>query len=160
MQHTLFQKISLCLRCYRFFISHSRDILSQLWRHRASTRARSPTRAIEQHVPLTSSVFCMSRLCRVCIFWIISYVLGSLPWEQKNERYIQHGFSSLSSINQKSSTYLEFSPSMNVHRVFEFFFQSFASCSFSEKLALRMINFTPNQTVKHNHQLLFTSFLA
>jgi hypothetical protein len=30
---------------------------------------------------LTSSVFWISRFCKACIFWIISYVLGSLPWK-------------------------------------------------------------------------------
>lgn len=45
---------------------------------------------------LTSSVFTMSLLWSVCIFWIISYVLGSLP-SNFLQRWMFIGFSSSSS---------------------------------------------------------------
>lgn len=47
--------------------------------------------------------------------------------------------------------YLQFSPSVNVHRVFEFFFQSLTSGSLSEKLALSMIHLTPKRNEKHTN---------
>ena len=50
-----------------------------------------------------------------------------------------------------SLNYLKFSPSVNVHRIFEFFFQSLASGSFSEKLTLGMIHLTPKRNQNHTN---------
>ena len=112
--HGLQKDIELCVRVSEssFF---AREVETLNYDVRELQFSRAPrTHEIEQqqHITQTSSVFCISRLCRVWIFWIISYVLGSLPWQKKrrNTMYSTRVFK----FNKKLSKFVTLPPVFSI----------------------------------------------